>query len=247
MPETRLKCPSCKTVLKLAAPVDPGEVIKCPKCGAAMRVPAAAGKADGPAPGVARAASRPQPLRRAEPGEEPDEEAEDIEDEEEVPRRKKKAQRSAEEEDDFDEGPRKRRKVKKKQGNAVLLWSLIGGGVGLVVVVVVVLLATGVIGPKKGPKPADQIVGKWDEQQNRVPAQVIFEFKADGTVTVTTTGEKSSSVEHATYQFITDDEIELHGEIEGELTDSRGTVTIKRDEMTIKTDTGKIHRFYRVR
>src|SRR5437868_7126988 len=131
MPETRLKCPSCETVLKLTVPVASGKAIKCPKCGATIRVPAAAGKSGGPAAGITPVAPRSQPLRRADP----DEEAEDLEDEE-VSRLKKEVRRRLAEEDNFDEGPRKRRK-KKKQRGLTLLWVLLGGGVGLVGIVLV--------------------------------------------------------------------------------------------------------------
>ena len=41
MAETRVKCPSCEAVLKLAAPIPPGKAIKCPRCAATIRAPGA--------------------------------------------------------------------------------------------------------------------------------------------------------------------------------------------------------------
>src|SRR5262249_4780888 len=150
MPETRLKCPSCEGLLKLSAPLAPGKAIKCPKCGAAVRAPAATGKSGGPV-AASRPAPRPQAVRKPRPEEEPDEEAEDLDDEEEAPRPKKGARRAADDEDeDFDDRPRKRgKKSKKKQGNPLLLWGSIGGGIAAILIVVVVLFATGVLGGKK--------------------------------------------------------------------------------------------------
>jgi predicted Zn finger-like uncharacterized protein len=39
MPEARIKCPSCNTVLKVAEGIAPGRAVKCPKCGTVIRVP----------------------------------------------------------------------------------------------------------------------------------------------------------------------------------------------------------------
>src|SRR5438067_640166 len=100
MPEIRVKCPSCETVLKLSAPVVSGKAIKCPNCGAAVRVPVAAGKPSGPGAVGARSALRPQLVRTAKPEEVPDEEIDDLEDEEETPQPKKAARRAVDDQDD---------------------------------------------------------------------------------------------------------------------------------------------------
>jgi len=138
MPETRLKCPSCEAVLKLAAPLAPGKAIKCPKCAATIRAPAAAAKSSGPTGGNVRPAPRTQPARKAQPEEEPDEE---IEDEEEAPRPKKGARRAV---DEDEEQPRKRKRRKKggkdEEGSRKkLLWIGIGGGAALLVGIVVLV------------------------------------------------------------------------------------------------------------
>src|SRR5262245_47492302 len=109
MPETRLKCPSCEAVLKLAAPLAPGKAIKCPKCAATIRAPAATGKSGGPV-AASRPAPRPQAVRKPKPEEEPDEEAEDLDDEDRplaTPKKKRGSKRT-------------------RRGNPSLLWGLVG-------------------------------------------------------------------------------------------------------------------------
>src|SRR5262249_39225364 len=132
------------------------------------------------------------------------------------------------------------------QGNPALLWGLVGGGVGLIVIVFVVLFATGVIGPKKGKKLAADIVGKWEQQDNELGAKVIFEFKADGTVTITASALERTESLSGTYKVRSDDEIDLRVEIFGRKSDGRATVTINGDEMTVKSE-GLAHRFKRVK
>jgi uncharacterized protein (TIGR03066 family) len=188
-------------------------------------------------------------VRKATPEEEPEEEAEDLEDEEEAPRPKQKARRHVEdEEEDFDERPRiRRKKAKKKQGSPLLLWGSIGGGIAAILIVGVVLFATGVIGPKKSKNLASEIVGKWKYRGTEVLGTAIFEFQADGTLTLTVSGAGGSAVVTGTYKVITDDEIEIHGNFFKEAADARGTVTINGDEMTIKDHKGRRSRFTRVK
>lgn len=107
MPEYKVSCPSCKTVLKSAQPLPPGKKIKCPKC---QQVFATAPAAPAPPPveeiqPAAAAAARPRrparepedddtvPLRRGKPA--PRDEYED-----EPPRRKPAPPR-----DDYDDEP----------------------------------------------------------------------------------------------------------------------------------------------
>lgn len=258
MPETRLKCPSCEGVLKLSAPLAPGKAIKCPKCGAAVRAPAATGKSGGPV-AASRPAPRPQAVRKPKPEEEPDEEAEDLDDEEEAPRPKKAARRAADDEDeDFDDRPRKRgKKSKKKQGNPLLLWGSIGGGIAAILIVVVVLFATGVLGGKKGDsgsggtkgdggsgsQATHPIVGEWEIQGRG--AKRTYQFSANGTITVTIAG--AAQPYRGTYKFIKDGELETSIGLEGEPVTDRMTITIKGDEMTWKYPNGKTEQYRRVK
>jgi hypothetical protein len=141
MPETRLKCPSCEAVLKLSTPVAPGKAIRCPKCGAAIRAPAAPGKPAGRV-AITRPAPRPPAVRKAKA----EEEAEHLDDEEEpVSRPRKGAWREADEEDE--EWHRRKRKKRHRDEDGSrnkFLWIGLGGGVTLLVgVVVLVFLLKG--------------------------------------------------------------------------------------------------------
>jgi hypothetical protein len=141
MPETRLKCPSCGAVLKLAAPLAPGKAIKCPKCAGVIRPSADGGKTAGPTGANVRPGPRPQPARKGRPEEPPAEDAEDIE-EEESPQPKKRVRRAVDEEE---EQPRKRKKKRDEEGQRKkLLWIGIGGGlVVAAAVVLIVVLGSG--------------------------------------------------------------------------------------------------------
>src|SRR5262245_675435 len=260
MPETRLKCPSCEGLLKLSAPLAPGKAIKCPKCGAAVRAPAATGKSGGPV-AASRPAPRPQAVRKPRPEEEPDEEAEDLDDEEEAPRPKKGARRAADDEDeDFDDRPRKRgKKSKKKQGNPLLLWGSIGGGIAAILIVVVVLFATGVLGGKKdkndkkegakgggtGQPLAEQIVGTWELESSKAKVG-MHEYRKDGTLRIYPKDGIGPEIT-GTYKFVGEDELELNIQVFGRSNTGKARVTITGDELTLVGPKGETDRLKRVK
>jgi hypothetical protein len=100
MPETRLTCPTCGTVLKLAQEVPPGKKIKCPKCSAVFTM-------GGEAPPVSAERPASSPARR--PASPPP--ADDDLDFEPPPKRSSRppARPAADEDDDFDAPPPPRR------------------------------------------------------------------------------------------------------------------------------------------
>jgi hypothetical protein len=158
MAETRLKCPSCEAVLKLAAPLAPGKAIKCPKCAATIRAPAAAAKSNGLTGGNVLPAPRPQPARKAKPEEKPDEEEDQ---DEEAPHPKKGARRVADDEDRGPPAPTPRaRRSRKARGNQGLVWGTVGGGL-VVLILAGILIAKGHFStPKDNPKEEDTQGGK---------------------------------------------------------------------------------------
>src|SRR5262245_44677972 len=94
----KVTCPSCAAVLKSAAPLQAGRLIKCPQCGVNFQVSSPEVQAAPPRP-----AARPTPA----PARRPARPVEDVEDG--LPTRRKPAKPS-------------------KSGLYLLIWSLIGGG-----------------------------------------------------------------------------------------------------------------------
>src|SRR3989442_1574388 len=110
MPEHKITCPSCKTVLKSAQPLPPGKKIKCPKCQQVFMTAPAAPAAPEVAEEIVPAAAVPPPPRR--PAREP-------QDDDTVPLTRRKGPPSA------DDDPKRRPANKKNLG---MIMACVGGG-----------------------------------------------------------------------------------------------------------------------
>jgi phage FluMu protein Com len=168
MPAFNFQCPGCQTVLKSADPLEPGKKIKCPKCATVFQLAAA--------PPAETA------VQEREPGEGSRARRRRENDFDDEPPRSRRRYEEDEEEDDYEEvRPRKKKRRKKAASSPVVLW-LVLGGVGLLVLVGVGITVVWIL----GGTTQSRLVGRWTLDNPAAPGALTYEFRGDGTFTLST-------------------------------------------------------------